>query len=172
MSGAAATSTRAFPAGAGERQGLRAGVVSRTGAMVIDIAYVAVLVAAGYLAYAGFRFLRRPAQFTFPELTMAEAAMFGFVVAVLILTISWTGTGRSAGARVMGLRLLGPAGARVGLVRAFLRAVTCVAFPLGLFWSIVSRRNASVHDLIFGTSVIYDWHDHVPEARTDEATGG
>jgi uncharacterized RDD family membrane protein YckC len=172
VTGAVATSTRAFPAGAAERQGLRAGVVSRTGAMVIDIAYVAVLVAAGYAAYAGFRFLRRPAQFTFPELTMAEAAVYGSVVAVLMLTISWSGTGRSAGARVMGLRLLGPAGARVGIVRAFLRAVTCVAFPLGLFWSAVSKRNASVHDLIFGTSVVYDWHDRVPEARSDDAPTG
>jgi uncharacterized RDD family membrane protein YckC len=169
MSGTAATSTRAFPAGAAERQGLRAGVVSRTGAMAIDIAYVAVLVGAGYAAYAGFRFLRKPAQFTFPELTMAEAAVYGYVVAVLILTISWSGTGRSAGARLMGLRLLGPAGARVGIVRAFLRAVTCVVFPLGLFWSAVSKRNASLHDLIFGTSVVYDWHDRVPEARRDDA---
>jgi uncharacterized RDD family membrane protein YckC len=172
MSGAAAASTRAFPAGAAERQGLRAGVVSRTGAMAIDIAYVAVLVGAGYAAYAGFRFLRRPAQFTFPELTMAEAAVYGYVVAVLMLTMSWTGTGRSGGARLMGLRLLGPAGARVGLVRAFLRAVTCVAFPFGLFWSAVSKRNASVHDLIFGTSVVYDWHDRVPEARGDEGPTG
>jgi len=172
MSGAEATTARAFPAGAAERQGLRAGVVSRTGAMVIDIAYVVMLVAAGYAAYAGFRFLRRPAQFTFPEMTMTEAAVYGYVVAVLMLTMSWTGTGRSGGARLMGLRLLGPAGARVGIVRAFLRAVTCVAFPLGLFWSAVSKRNASMHDLIFGTSVVYDWHDRVPEARSDDAPTG
>lgn len=172
MSGATAASTRTFPAGAAERQGLRAGVVSRTGAMVIDIVYVAALVAAGYLAYAGFRFLRHPARFTFPELTMAEAALYGYVVAVLILTISWAGTGRSAGARVLGLRLVGPAGTRVGVARAFLRAVTCVGFPLGLFWSAVSKRNASVHDLIFGTSVIYDWADHVPEARSDDGAVG
>ena len=36
-----------YPAGAGERQGLRAGVVSRTVAMVIDAAYVVVLVGGG-----------------------------------------------------------------------------------------------------------------------------
>ena len=53
VSGATAASARAFPAGAAERQGLRAGVVSRTGAMVIDIAYVAALVAAGYLGIRG-----------------------------------------------------------------------------------------------------------------------
>jgi hypothetical protein len=29
----------------------------------------------------------------------------------------------------------------------------------------VSKRNASVHDLIFRTSVIYDWQARVPGAR-------
>jgi uncharacterized RDD family membrane protein YckC len=38
-------------------------------------------------------------------------------------------------------------------------------FPLGLFWSAVSKRNASVHDLIFRTSVIYDWQARVPGTR-------
>jgi uncharacterized RDD family membrane protein YckC len=136
--------------------------------MVIDIAYVGVLVAAGYLAYAGFRFLRHPARFTFPELTMPAAAAFGAVAAVLMLTVSWSGVGRSIGMRVMGLRILAPDGGRVRVLRAFLRAVTCVAFPLALFWSAVSKRNASVQDLIFGTSVVYDWHTHMPEAPTDD----
>ena len=49
-----------YPAGAGERQGLRAGVVSRTVAMVIDAAYVVVLVGAAYLGFSAFRFLRNP----------------------------------------------------------------------------------------------------------------
>jgi hypothetical protein len=31
--------------------------------------------------------------------------------------------------------------------------------PVGLFWSAVSRRNASVQDLLFSTSVVYDWHE-------------
>ncbi len=37
--------------------------------------------------------------------------------------------------------------------------MTCVLFPLGLFWSAISRRNASLQDLLVRTSVIYDWHE-------------
>ena len=80
-----------------------------------------------------------------------------WVLLVLYLTFSWTASGRTIGAQVMGLRVTDRSGERLHGPRAFLRAVTCVAFPLGLFWSAVSKRNASVHDLIFGTSVIYDW---------------
>ncbi len=167
MSGAITSRSGVFPAGAGERQGLRAGVVSRTGAMVIDMAYVAALLGIGYLGVAGFRFLRSPARFTFPEATLPQAAVVGCVVAVIVLTISWTGNGRTAGMRLMGLRLLGPGGVDIHTARAFLRAVTCVAFPLGLFWSAVSKRNASLQDLLFGTSVVYDWHMRVPVARAD-----
>jgi uncharacterized RDD family membrane protein YckC len=28
-----------------------------------------------------------------------------------------------------------------------------------LFWAALSKRNASVQDLVFGTSVVYDWHE-------------
>ena len=67
----------------------------------------------------------------------------------------------------MGLRVVGPQRARPpGPVRSFLRAVACVAFPLGLFWSAFSKRNASVHDLVFRTTVIYYWRMHVPASRS------
>jgi hypothetical protein len=29
-------------------------------------------------------------------------------------------------------------------------------------------RNASLQDLLFGTSVVYDWRMHVPAARIDD----
>ena len=64
----------------------------------------------------------------------------------------------------MGLRIVGRSGTTLGFTVALLRAITCVVFPLGLFWSAVSKRNASVHDLIFRTSVIYDWQARVPRA--------
>lgn len=168
MSGAVTSSAGVFPAGAGERQGLRAGVISRMGAMVIDIVYVAALLGVGYVGVAGFRFLRNPARFTFPQATLPQAAVVGCALAVIVLTISWNGTGRSIGMGLMGLRLLGPGGGNIHAARAFLRAVTCVVFPLGLFWSAISKRNASAHDLLFGTTVVYDWHMRVPPARADD----
>lgn len=162
------TTVSVFPEGAAARQGTRAGAVSRLGAMMIDLVYSAALLAAAYLGVASFRFLRNARTFAWPQPAFDEILLAGGVVVVLMLTIAWSSTGRTSGMKVMGLRVVDPAGRPPGPVRSFLRAVACVAFPLGLFWSAFSRRNASVQDLLFGTSVVYDWHMHVPAARTDE----
>ena len=156
--------THVYPAGARERQGLRAGVVSRTTAMVIDIAYVVVLVGAAYLGYCAFRFLRAPRAFTWPAISSTQFITAALILAAIALAIGWAGVGRTAGMRIMGLRIVGRSGATLGFTVALLRAITCVVFPIGLFWSAVSKRNASVHDLIFRTSVIYDWQARVPGA--------
>ncbi|HWC71440.1 MAG TPA: RDD family protein [Actinomycetota bacterium] len=168
MSKAAVSGTTVFPAGAAERQGMLAGIVSRVGAMVIDFAYAVVFLGAAYVAYAGFRFMRDARGFTWPQPTFQQSLTIGATVVVLMLTISWSTTGRTMGMRLMGLRLLGRRRERIGTVLAFARALACVVFPLGLFWSAVSRRNASVQDLIFGTSVVYDWRMHVPAAAGAE----
>jgi uncharacterized RDD family membrane protein YckC len=173
MAGSLAPSAKVYPDGAAERQGLRAGIASRVGAMIVDAAYVALALGVVYLAVAGARFVREARSFTWPapsfDLVLASAA----IVTVLVLTIAWSTTGRSAGKRVMGLRLVGPDGSTVGPARAFLRAAACVAFPIGLGWAAVSRRNASLQDLLFRTSVVYDWHMQVPAAaRDDDASPG
>lgn len=168
MSGAAVLSRRVFPEGAAERQGLRAGVVSRLGAMVIDLLYVVVLLGAGYLGLAGFRLMRSARTFTWPQPEFEQTLLAGAVVTVLVLTIAWSSTGRTVGMRVMGLRLVRGSGGRVGPIVALLRAVACVAFPLGLLWTALSMRNASVQDVLLGTSVVYDWHMRVPTARANE----
>ncbi len=157
--------THAYPAGARERQGLRAGVVSRTTAMVIDIAYVVVLVGAAYLGFCAFRFLRNPRAFTWPAISSTQFITAALIVAAIALAIGWAGIGRTAGMRIMGLRIVGRSGTTLGFTIALLRAITCVVFPIGLFWSAVSKRNASVHDLVFRTSVIYDWQARVPRTK-------
>lgn len=159
-------STRGFPVGAAERQGQRAGVVSRTLAMVVDIAYVGAITAVVYLGYVAIRFMRRPVRFTWPQTSFSVLVLIALALAVLVLTIAWSGLGRTMGMRVMGLRLQTIEGDRVHLARSFLRALTCVIVPLGLFWSAVSKRNASLQDLIFRTSVIYDWESRVLTARS------
>lgn len=168
MSRTAVSSTRVMPGGAAARQGLRAGVVSRFVAMVVDLGYAAALLGVAYLGYAGLRFMWRARTFTWPQPTFEQALAVGAVVVVLMLTISWSTTGRTMGMRLMGLRLVSRRGEPVGPFVALLRSMACVAVPLGLFWSAVSRRNASVQDLLFGTSVVYDWHMHVPSAGSQE----
>ena len=168
MSGAIASRSGVFPAGAGERQGLRAGVVSRTVAMVIDMAYVAAMLGIGYLGVAGFRFLRSPRSFTWPQTSLPQVVVVGRHRGgdrAHDRLDRQRDEPRGCGSWVCGCS--GRRGVDVHTARAFLRAVTCVAFPLGLFWSAVSKRNASVQDLLFGTSVVYDWHMRVPVARAD-----
>jgi uncharacterized RDD family membrane protein YckC len=162
-----ATPARTFPAGAAERQGLRAGVVSRIGAMVVDAAVAAFLVGGIYLAWAALRFMRNAARFSWPTVGFLELLAVAAIVVVLSLTIQWSATGRSSGGRFMGLRVVGRDGEPIHVPRAFLRAIACVVFPLGLLWSALSRKNASVQDLLFATRVIYDW-----QARVPAATGG
>jgi uncharacterized RDD family membrane protein YckC len=151
-----------MPAGAAERQGQRAGVVSRVGAMVVDAGYAVAVVAVLYFAFAAFRFMRDARHFAWPQLSINDGLVAAAVVAVFELSLAWCTTGRTMGMRFMGLRLVDRHGRHIHLPRSILRAVTCVLFPLGLFWSAVSRRNASVHDLVFRTSVIYDWETRVP----------
>ena len=168
MSGVAVTSRRAFPEGAADRQGLRAGIVSRVGAALIDLLYVVVILGVAYLGLAGFRLLRSARTFSWPQPTFPQSLLAGAIVTVIVLTVAWSSTGRTAGMRVMGLRLVSRTGNRVGPAVALVRAVTCVVFPLGLLWCAVSSRNASLHDIVLGTNVIYDWHMQVPGARTDD----
>lgn len=163
----AAGASHLFPASAAEQQGQRAGVVSRTMAMVVDIVYVAAIAGIVYLGYAGVRFLRNPVRFTWPKTSFPVFIIVAMIAAVLALTIAWSSLGRTMGMRIMGLRIQTNQGERVRVGRSFLRALTCVMFPLGLFWSAVSKRNASVHDLVFRTTVIYDWESRVPEMRSD-----
>ena len=164
MERAAATS-HLFPASAAEQQGQRAGVVSRTLAMVVDIVYVAAIAGFIYAGYAGARFLRNPVRFTWPKTSFPVFIIVAMIAAVLALTIAWSSLGRTMGMRIMGLRIQTNKGERLHVGRSFLRALTCVMFPLGLFWSAVSAQNASVQDLVFRTSVIYDWESRVPEMR-------
>ena len=151
-------SVRALPIEAAERQGMRAGVVSRALAMVVDAAYSAALVGLGYGLWAAARLLRKPREFAWPQLSYVTLVTAAMIVAAIMLTISWAGTGSSPGGRLMGLRVLGRDGSPPRIGRALLRAIACVAFPIGLFWSALSGRNASLQDLVFRTSVTYDWH--------------
>lgn len=158
-----------FPAGAAERQGQRAGVVSRTGAMVIDAGYAVALTGGLYLVVAGIRFLHRARTFSWPRIDLPEAVAVAAVVVTLALAIGWSSTGRSVGMRFMGLRLVTKAGSTLGVGHALVRAILCVAFPLGLFWCAASRRNASVQDLVLRTQVLYDWQSRVPAAGPSDA---
>jgi uncharacterized RDD family membrane protein YckC len=58
---------------------------------------------------------------------------------------------------VIGVRVVTRDGGRVRLPVAFLRAVVCTLFPIGLLWCAASRTRGAVQDILFRTCVVYDW---------------
>ena len=138
-------------------QGLRAGVVSRTVAGGIDYTLVIVTTLGSYVAVAVLLFLINPKNYQLPTWSFAEFLLIGFGLFVSYLTIAFATGGRTLGAAVMGLRVVGRKGRRLRWTTSFLRACFCAVFPIGLFWSAVSRQNRSVQDMVLRTSVIHDW---------------
>ena len=148
-------------------QGRRAGVISRFLADGIDLVIVLAALIGTYFAIAGARFLIRPRAFTWPELSALNLGMLGWILLIAYLTIGWANTGRTFGKTVIGLRVVDAQGKRLRLWRAFIRAVLCAAFPIGLFWCVISSRSASVQDLLMRSEVVYDWEPRLPAERDD-----
>jgi uncharacterized RDD family membrane protein YckC len=138
-------------------QGHRAGFVSRLVADAVDLGVVWAVGLSALLFAGVVRYLLAGPPFRTPVLPSWLGATAGVVIAVGYLAFGWSSTGRTLGKQVAGLRVLDHAGRRLSLRRALLRAALCVVFPAGLLWVLVSRRNASVQDLLTGTAVIYDW---------------
>jgi RDD family len=76
---------------------------------------------------------------------------------VLYLWLSWWLLGRSYGKHVMGIRVAGRRGRKLGPVRALARAAFCVFFPIGFFWCAISPRRHSIQDIAVYSAVTYDW---------------
>jgi uncharacterized RDD family membrane protein YckC len=163
----AAHSEWSIPKEARSFQGHRAGVVSRTIAATIDLAVVVAILVSFYVAWAAVKFLHNPHNFSLPAPSYAAILLVGFWVSVLYLTVVWTATGRSYGNHLMGLRVLNFQGRKPFVPGAFLRALFCVFFPIGLFWVAISRANRSVQDVVLRTSVIYDWRTWQGDAAGD-----
>jgi uncharacterized RDD family membrane protein YckC len=136
--------------------------VSRFIADAVDFIVVLTATAFIYIGIAGFRFLIAPRRFEWPAPGALPLGALAWALLIVYLTVAWSGTGRSAGKQLMGLRVQRRAGGRLGVALAFARAVLCAAFPIGLFWSLVSRKSASIQDLLVRTEVVYDWRPRVP----------
>ncbi|MEU6674398.1 RDD family protein [Streptomyces sp. NPDC046853] len=134
-----------------------AGIVSRGVAAILD---VLVVTAIGFALHAGagcVRLLITGPPFRFPELPSWLAGAAGWTLAVLYFGCSWAAIGRTVGDRLMGLRVTDRAGRLLGLPRSLVRAALSVTFPVGLYWVPLSRRRASVQDLLVASVVRYDF---------------
>jgi uncharacterized RDD family membrane protein YckC len=147
-------------------QGARAGLVSRFVANGIDAIVVAGLVSVAYLAAAGLAFFFDPHNFEFPKPHLLLTTSLSTCATAAYLALGWWISGRTPGKQVVGLRVVDARGESVGLGRSIARAVACVLFPLSLLWTAFSSRNASAHDLLLKTAVIYDWEKHLAQRRS------
>jgi uncharacterized RDD family membrane protein YckC len=87
---------------------------------------------------------------------VTSAVLLG--VAVVYLAVAWATTGRTYGARLLGLRVLSVGHGLLGWTRSVLRALACVLLPVGLLWCGVSVTRRSLQDLVLRSVVIYDEH--------------
>jgi uncharacterized RDD family membrane protein YckC len=156
-------------------QGARAGFVSRIVASGIDATVVAVLISVAYLGAAGFSFFLDPHDFEFPKPHLLLTTSLSTAVTAVYLALGWWISGRTPGKQIVGLRVVDHGGTGVGLGKSIVRAVSCVLFPLGLFWTAFSMRNSSVQDLVLNTAVVYDWDTrlaHRPSAISSPDVAG
>jgi uncharacterized RDD family membrane protein YckC len=139
-----------------ELQGRRAGLVSRLAAVGIDFVVVVLIGVALLIVAAGIR-----ALFTGEvEVEVSSDAVRGPLATLLLLAYlgyGWGLNGRTAGKVALGLRVVHHDGADLSFGRGVARAVLYILFLPGILWAAVSRKNASVQDLILGTAVVYDW---------------
>ena len=147
----------------GSLQGMRAGLVSRSIADIIDAFTVAFILVTGYFTFCAVLFIARPRTFSFPAPGRYWSLGIAWVVVVGYLTLGWFLTGRTPGKQLAGLRVVTAQGFPLTVPRALLRAILYVFFPIGLVWCVFSSKNASAQDLLLGTSVIYDWRNHAME---------
>jgi uncharacterized RDD family membrane protein YckC len=153
-------------------QGLHAGIVTRTAANSVDFVVVVCALAVGYAAWFATRFLLHPAHFSAPNPPFIVVLICGGVVMIGYFTASWATTGRTYGDHLLGLRVVGAGGERLRWRRSVTRAVLCVVFPIGLFWSVVSPTSRSVQDGLLRTAVVYDWATGVPVPPQRSSTPG
>lgn len=146
------------PKEARPHQGRPAGLVTRLLAAAIDLVTVLTVVAGGLLLVNGAALAIRPLSFEPVLVPLPVTLLLGFVVAVVYLTLSWASTGRTAGAAVLGVRVVDArTHARLPAARALVRAVCCTVFPVGLLWSAAGPDRRSLQDRLAGSVVVYQW---------------
>ncbi len=129
-------------------------------ANTIDALVVGTIVGACYLGLVSVKFLLDPRSFEWPEGNALLGLTFTLLVAVGYLWLSWWLLGRSYGKHIMGIRVAGRRGRKLGPIRSLGRAAFCVFFPIGFFWCVISPRRHSIQDIAVYSAVTYDWRPH------------
>ncbi|MFZ2527211.1 MAG: RDD family protein [Rhodococcus sp. (in: high G+C Gram-positive bacteria)] len=146
-----------------------AGIVTRGLAALLDLGVVLTGMGGLYLSWVLLQLLFSPQQFAFPDVQFIMSVTTCSALSVLYLGGCWATTGRTVGAVVMGLRVVGRDGRLMGWPRAAARAAFCVVFPVGLMVVVADRRRRSLQDIVLRTLVVYDW---LPDPQLAESHNG
>ena len=152
-------------------QGRRAGLVSRLLALAVDVVVVVLIGVLLLVVTGGIRSL-----FTGElEVEVSSDAVRGPLATLLVLAYlgyGWGLNGRTAGKVALGLRVVRHDGSDLSLLWGAARAVLYLIFLPGILWVAVSRRNASLQDLLLRTAVVYDWGPAVAPRRPRAGPAG
>lgn len=143
-------------------QGQPAGFASRLLAVIVDVALVYLLMRIIALGLRTLDLVATP-WFNLPIPDAQTFAGIGLVTLWAYAAWAWAYLGRTLGDHVMGLRVADQQRDRLGVKRAALRSLACVAFPIGMLWVLVSSKRRSLQDVVLGTDVLYDWVSRVPQ---------
>jgi uncharacterized RDD family membrane protein YckC len=103
----------------------------------------------------------------FGTLRIVAWGLMGPLIASVYWIFGWTFIGGTLGKIVMGLRVVGPGGVRLGFWRSVRRVIgyfiSAFSLGLGFLWLIVNKEHHDWADKLAGSSVVYAWH-----ARPDE----
>jgi uncharacterized RDD family membrane protein YckC len=155
--------------------GAYAGIASRMLAFSIDIFVLIVALVVGWVfvtAIVSMFDLDRLFQSLFGTtghgtLRVVRSGVMLTLIACVYWIFGWTFIGGTVGKYLMGLRVVGPGGSRVGFWRSLRRVIgyfiSAFTLGLGFLWVIVNKRHHSWADKVAGSSVVYAWH-----ARPDE----
>lgn len=133
-----------------------AGLVSRGAAALVDVAVVAAASALAGIVVSGIRYTVDGPPFALPPVPGWTLGVGHSVLVLVYLTVSWTLAGRTPGQLMLGLRVVTAGGLPPGPLRALVRALVCLLFPIGVLWLLVSRRTLAVHDVVARTALVYD----------------
>lgn len=153
-----------LPVAARSMQGERAGFFTRAIAAIIDVVITGAIVLGIWVAGWLFLLVFSPSA----GANLPQPGYFllgGYVVLWAYWTWAWATSGRSPGQSLMGVRVLDRHDQRSSWGLAAVRSAFCVLFPIGILWTIVSRRNRSVQDIVLRTSVVHDWSSRISNSE-------
>jgi uncharacterized RDD family membrane protein YckC len=159
--------------------GYYSGFFSRISALVIDLFIL------GVTLTIGIWFVNISAQLLGIDFTQMrflqsdrDKILTGSLTAVVYFvsyhTLFWTLFGNTLAQALLGIRVLTNQGEPPRLIRSFLRASIGISLSLGLFivsvlMILITKRHRALHDVLFGTVVVYTWDAHPSQRFLDTA---